>query len=252
MANRYLSLQLTATHWVYFTNLLIDSVMPKHLQNWDYLIVTASNEAQARAYETQLDLRRRLGLLAEVNEVLVVADPGGKRIGSGGSTLCCLMEVLRRELGGKTLDSDENTWQDILSRLRILIVHAGGDSRRLPAYGPCGKLFIPVPGETDSCLPLTLFDRQLPVYLALPAPDTGSGQVVITSGDVLLSFDPSTVHFAAEGLTGLGCLASPEQARYHGVFCRGEDAAVRFFSQKPSPAQQKKMGLLNMELAIPN
>ena len=52
---------------------------------WDYLIVTASNDAQARAYEHQLTLRQHLGLIQNVREVRVIADPGGLRIGSGGS-----------------------------------------------------------------------------------------------------------------------------------------------------------------------
>ena len=56
----------------------------------------------------------------------------------------------------------------ILGRLRILILHAGGDSRRLPAYSPCGKLFVPLPGESHSALGLTLFDRLAPSFLALP------------------------------------------------------------------------------------
>jgi hypothetical protein len=36
--------------------------------SWDYLIVTASNARQARAYEAQLRLRRELGLLPQVRE----------------------------------------------------------------------------------------------------------------------------------------------------------------------------------------
>ena len=57
------------------------------MNQWDYLIVTASNEAQAQAYESQLKIRQDLGILSDVREVMVVADPDGKRIGSGGSTL---------------------------------------------------------------------------------------------------------------------------------------------------------------------
>lgn len=33
------------------------------MDGWDYLIVTASNDSQASAYRSQLDLRRRMGLL---------------------------------------------------------------------------------------------------------------------------------------------------------------------------------------------
>ena len=118
---------------------------------WDYLILTASNDRQAAGYESQLASRRRAGLLPEVGTVLVVADPLGKRVGSGGSTLYCLMRVLAAEIqrtghGGQRLPALER----ILRGLRILILHAGGDSRRVPAYGPCGKIFSPVPGPTRS------------------------------------------------------------------------------------------------------
>jgi galactokinase/mevalonate kinase-like predicted kinase len=213
--------------------------------DWDVLIVTASNERQAEAYEAQLNLRRELGLLGDVREAIVVADPGGRRVGSGGSTLYCLMEVLRRRLGNRLAKSDARDWEGVLAGLRVLIVHAGGDSRRLPAYGPCGKIFIPVPGENDSAVCLSLFDRQLPTYLALPAPDQGRGQVVIASGDVLLRFDPTHVKFTREGITGLACYAQPQQASRHGVFCRGQDDEVRLYLQKPSIAEQTRMGAID-------
>ena len=208
---------------------------------WDYLIVTASNDAQAAAYEAHLNVRQELGLLAGVRNVLVVPDTGGKRIGSGGSTILCLREVLQRELPDA---ADDKAWTSALEGLRILIVHAGGDSRRLPAYAPCGKIFVPVPGESDSAIDLTLFDRQIPTYLALPGPEARAGQVVITAGDVLLLFDPSEVRFDRPGVTGLGCRAAPEQASHHGVYCT-EGADVRLFLQKPSPAEQTEKGAVD-------
>jgi fucokinase len=207
---------------------------------WDYLIVTASNERQAAAYRSQLEVRRQLGLLSGVEEFLVLPDPGGKRVGSGGSTIACLMEALSRV--GAT---DRARWAEALARLRVLIIHAGGDSRRLPVYGPCGKLFVPVPGDSDSALADTLFDRQLPTYLALPAMPAGAGQVVITAGDVLLLFEPTDVHFAPTGVTGLGALAPPEQAAAHGVYCPTADGQVRLFLQKPTVQQQHEVGAVN-------
>ncbi len=219
--------------------------MTGSIRTWDYLIVTASNEAQAKAYESQLAIRRELGLLSEVREAIVVADPQGQRVGSGGSTLCCLMEILARRLGKEGSGRGIRHWEEVLRQLRILIIHAGGDSRRLPAYGPCGKIFIPVPGENDSAVCLSLFDRQLPVYLALPASAPNEGQVVIASGDVLLRFDPSDVSFGRPGITGLACYALPEQASRHGVFCRGSDDEVRIYLQKPSIAEQRRRGAVN-------
>ncbi len=211
---------------------------------WDLLIVTASNDQQAEAYRSQLMLRRDLGLLAGVDEVTVVADPDGVRIGSGGSTLLCLMTVLSDRLSGTDL-TDPNAWRELLAELRILIVHAGGDSRRLPAYGPCGKIFVPVPGESDAAVPVTLFDKQLPTYLHLSAGQPGAGQVVIVSGDVLLSFDPTQIRLDAEGIVGLATPASPTSASKHGVYCPGPEGRVRGFLQKPSVDEQRSQNAVD-------
>ncbi len=138
---------------------------------WDYLILTASNERQAKGYESQLAKRLGAGLLPEVGTALVVADPMGKRVGSGGSTLVCLMRVLAAEIQRSALPQvalpqaatrmyswsaagDFASLQRILRGLRILILHAGGDSRRVPAYGPCGKIFSPVPTMSTCASPL--------------------------------------------------------------------------------------------------
>jgi len=53
------------------------------MSSWDFLIVTASNDRQAEAYRRQLALRRELGFLAGIRDVLVVPDPPGRRVGSG-------------------------------------------------------------------------------------------------------------------------------------------------------------------------
>ena len=216
--------------------------------DWDYLIVTASNDDQAAAYEAELALRSDLGLLPGVRRAMAVADPRGKRVGSGGSTVWCLLTVLGHELGKHPpRPLDPKTWVEILRPLRILIVHAGGDSRRLPAYGPCGKIFIPLPGESDRAPGLTIFDRIIPTYLDLPRPEGGGGQVVVTSGDVLLTFDPGAVRFEGAGITGLGAPAAPELAANHGVFSPGPGGRVRSFLQKPSPGEQADRGALQRD-----
>jgi len=207
--------------------------------SWNYLVVSASHEEQAAAYQSQLDIRKNLGLIPQAEEILAIADPGGKRVGSGGSTIYCLLKIISRELAGSPGRlADPAAWLEVLSRLRILIVHAGGDSKRIPAYGACGKIFIPVPGESDRALGMTLFDRLLPTYVSLPPGPAGQGQVVVTAGDVLLTFDSRKVRFSAEGITGLGCYAVPELAKNHGVFCPDAQGRVRRFLQKPTPSEQ--------------
>lgn len=202
---------------------------------WDYLILTASNETQARAYEAQLRLRQELDLLPRVRQALVVADPEGKRIGSGGSTIYSIARVLSRERQGP----------EFLHGVRILIVHAGGDSRRLPAYGPCGKIFVPVPGESQTGLPTALFDRLIPAFLDLPEGMAGAGQIVVAAGDALIQFNAGAVRFDRSGITALGCYASPEEASLHGVFCLDADNAIRLYLQKPGIAEQNAAGAVN-------
>jgi fucokinase len=221
-------------------------IMKNILNSWDYLIVTASNEKQAKAYEQQLGLRKRMGMFPGIDNVSVVADPQGKRVGSGGSTIYCLMHILSLELKGKNnYLNNPSLWYDTIKKLRILIIHAGGDSKRLPAYGPCGKIFLPIPGEPDSAIPPTLFDRQLPIYLNLPPFPHGDGQVVITAGDVFLDFNPLNVAFNTKGVAGLGCKASAYQASKHGVFCAGPDGNVKYFLQKPTLKDQKEKGAVD-------
>lgn len=199
-------------------------------QPWDCLIVTASNDVQARAYESQLSTRRRLGLLSQALETRVVADPQGRRVGSGGSTLYCLSR-LGEDLRGR----------------RILIVHAGGDSRRLPAYAPCGKLFVPLPGAGDSALGTTLFDRLAANLLDLPPGADGAGQIVVAAGDALLLFDPAAFPSDAAGVTALAGYAAPAEASRHGVFCPGADGSLRLYLQKPSEDEQRRAGAIDRD-----
>ncbi len=212
---------------------------------WDYLIITAANDAQAAAYRTQLDVRVRLGLVNGVAKSLVVPDLRGKRIGSGTSTLLCLVDVLARECTNKASLRDPATWESTFRRLRVLIVHAGGDARRLPAYSPCGKIFVPIPGESDGALGMTLLDRQLPRFLDLPAPPQGMGQIVVASGDVILEFDPSEIRFDEGCVTGVGFLADPRLAANHGVFISRKDGRLRKYLQKPSVREQERNGAVD-------
>ena len=52
---------------------------------WDYVILTASNEAQAESYRRQIALRVSKGLLTDRSHYAVLPDPDGLRMGSGGA-----------------------------------------------------------------------------------------------------------------------------------------------------------------------
>ena len=220
--------------------------MPPRVESWDYLVLTAPGEVQARAFERQLRLRRELGLLIDVAQVRVIPDPHGKRVGSGGSTIGCLRQILSEELERlpAAQRTDRAAWIDVLQRVRILIMHAGGDARRLSAYSPFGKSFLPLPLPPDGALGPTLFDSMLATYLQMEPP-TDAGQLVVTSGDVFLDFDPAAVRFAPTGVTGLACLDTPETGRGHGVFVADDAGRALRVLQKPSVEEQSARGAVN-------
>jgi fucokinase len=213
--------------------------------NWDYLVITAANARQAEAYEAQVHLRRQAGQLQQAGEVLVVPDMEGRRIGSGASTVQCLLTIVNRESAEQGGVSGLGEVESVLRRLRVLIVHAGGDSRRLPAYSPCGKIFVPLPGEFNSPVVTTLFDRLVSTFLDLQPGPRGQGQVVVAAGDALILFDPSTVNLSRPGLTALGAWTTPEEASRHGVFCAESGQPVRLYLQKPSICGQREAGAID-------
>lgn len=169
---------------------------------------------------------------------MVAEDPGGRRVGSGGATLLALERIILLE-GGSVSDAETT-----LRSLRILIVHAGGDSMRLPAYGPCGKIFLPIPGGNGELLPPALFDRLLPAFLQLPAPPAREGQVVVAAGDALLVWDTTGLSLAPRGLTLLGAEATPEEASRHGVCCADSEGALSLYLQKPPVVEQQRAGAI--------
>ncbi|MCL6543740.1 MAG: hypothetical protein K6T61_00805 [Bryobacteraceae bacterium] len=205
---------------------------------WDYLVLTASKSSQARAYEAHIRLRRQAGLLSSIRQVIVAEDPGGRRVGSGGSTLLALEKILLLEAGSASAA------ETVLRRLRVLIVHAGGDSMRLPAYGACGKIFVPLPGLGDGPLPAALFDRLLPAFLDLPAPASDQGQVVVAAGDALLLWDAVGLSLERGGITLLAAEATPLEASRHGVCCIGQEGTFSLYLQKPSVEQQQRSGAI--------
>ncbi len=188
------------------------------MNHFDVCVITAANEAQATGYETQVQWRKQHGLFPDTT-FWVIPDPEGKRIGSGGSTFY-------------TLDRLYQHYGNGLFGKRVLILHSGGDSRRLPAFAVQGKLFTPLPTEKHH----SLFDIMMVTYSECPAFD--DGQVIIASGDVVLNFESEFVDFAEHGITGVAYPESPEEAQYYGVYVmenpRMEPVPVTDFLQKPA------------------
>ena len=71
-------------------------------------------------------------------ECFASCDPPGTRLGSGGGSVQLLIEAWKGTGGGLSFEA----W---LGLSRKLIIHGGGQSRRLPAYAACGKILAPMP-----------------------------------------------------------------------------------------------------------
>ncbi len=205
-------------------------------RGWDLCILTASDERQAAMYRRQLDWRHEAGVLPARTRFLVLADPDGKRIGSGGATLRALWQVQTARLQAAGGDATPVAGLQTAALDRILIIHSGGDSRRLPHCSAVGKLFARVPRELPDGRASTIFDEFL-IGLSGLAAELPAG-VLVASGDVLLVFDALQLRgaFSREGVIGVAAAAPVETGTHHGVYASegGGRHSVRAYLHKPS------------------
>ena len=152
----------------------------------DWLVLTAANRRQARAFASQVAARAEQGALARTRGMLVVPDACEKRIGSGAATVLALVQLARQlAAGGKKARS----LAELFAGERVLMIHSGGDSRRLPMYAAEGKIFASVPAQGAGARCATVFDVLLRDLASL-APREG-GEVMVAAGDAV--FIPGNV-----------------------------------------------------------
>ena len=168
-------------------------------------------------------------MLPDATKFLVIPDPDGKRIGSGGATL----HVLR------TLSEREGFLGDFHGK-RILVIHSGGDSKRVPQYSVCGKLFSPVPRELPDGRGSTLFDEFLIGMSGVPS-RFKEGMLVL-SGDVLLLFNPLQIDFYGKGAAALSIKEPAEIGKNHGVYRVDSEGNVGGFLHKKNSGAAAETG----------
>lgn len=193
---------------------------------WDYIILTASNEHQAHSFELQIQARSNF--LPSRTKFAVIPDEEGVRVGSGGATLSVLKWLV--ENGG---------WEG----KRVLVIHSGGDSKRVPQYSALGKLFSPVPHVLPDGRSSTLFDEFLIAMSAVPG-RIREGMLLL-SGDVLLLFNPLLIDWSGSGAAVISFKEDVEIGKDHGVYLRGTDGNVKQFLHKQSIATLKSVGAVN-------
>lgn len=207
------------------------SLTRANFARWDYVIITASNDFQAKAFETQIKSRQTDGLLPKETHFAVIPDPEGKRVGSGGATLG-VIRYIAEHCGSSDFDG-----------LRILVIHSGGDSKRVPQYSALGKLFSPVPRELPNGRSSTLFDEFMIGMSSVPA-RIKSGMLLL-SGDVLLLFNPLQIDYSGENAAAISFKEDVNTGKNHGVFLRGSDGYVAKFLHKQTVETLTEQGAVN-------
>ncbi len=198
---------------------------------WDYIILTASNEEQAESFRLQIEERKKMGVLPSRTHFAVIPDEGGKRVGSGGATLSVIRYIAEREGGAD------------FSKLCILVIHSGGDSKRVPQYSALGKLFSPVPHALPDGRLSTLFDEFLITVSNVPS-RIREGMLLL-SGDVLLLFNPLQIDYNGQGAAVISFKEDVETGKNHGVYLRGEDGYVKRFLHKQTVETLQACGAVN-------
>lgn len=197
---------------------------------WDWIVLTASNDQQAKSYEEEINYRIKNKLIPKNTKYLVVADPDGKKVGSGGATLNVIKKV--SELDKRPFD-----------KLKILIIHSGGDSKRVPQYSACGKIFSPVQKELFYKKSSSLFDEFLIRFASIPK--RMSPGILLLSGDVLLVFNPSQVELHHVYSAAISIKEKVETGCNHGVFLSNNDGLMKEFLHKQSIDVLRKKGATN-------
>ncbi len=156
---------------------------------------------------------------------MLVPDPDGRRIGSGLATFHALRQV--REAYGR--------------RKKILVLHCGGSSIRIPHCSAFGKVFAPLPVELAPGRLSALFDENMALLGQLS--EMVEEGVVVAAGDVLVALDAASVRVSPEAVTAITVAVPAARGAGHGVFIAdGPHGQVRRVLQKLPPGRLRAEG----------
>ena len=160
-------------------------------------------------------------------------DPVGHKLGSGGGTTWLLEACAQSEGVG------EAAFDDWLAREKRILLHAGGQSRRLPSYAPSGKILTPIPvfrWERGQRLSQDLLSLQLPLYEKMMAMSPDNIHTMVVSGDVLIRTTQPLQPVPEADVVCYGLWLDASVAKNHGVFVssRQTPSVLKQMLQKPS------------------
>lgn len=142
-------------------------------------------------------------------------DPINHKLGSGGGTSWLLHEAWQAD-GDR--GSDLTSW---LSSEKRIIMHAGGQSRRLPSYAPSGKVLIPIPvfrWARGQKLSQNLLSLQMALYEKMLAKTPDNVHTIIVNGDVYIRNTRPIQMIPEADVVCYGLWLDSSIAKDHGVF----------------------------------
>jgi galactokinase/mevalonate kinase-like predicted kinase len=172
-------------------------------------------------------------------EYFCTNDPIGHKLGSGGGTTWLLQQAFQNEA---SLSS--SSFEDWLCKEKRILIHAGGQSRRLPSYAPSGKVLTPIPvfrWERGQRIGQTLLDLQLPLYEQLMSMSPDSIHTMVVSGDVYIRTTQPLPPVPDADVVCYGLWLDASVARNHGVFVssRRTPQVLKQMLQKPAVSTLK-------------
>ena len=191
-------------------------------------------------------------------EYFCTCDPVGHRLGSGGGTAWLLLNAMRNEKLGMRNDdyiqddkilqhSNHNSQFSILNsqfdswlcQEKRILIHAGGQSKRLPSYAVSGKVLMPLPvfrWERGQRLAQNLLSVQLPLYEQMMQMAPDSIHTMVVSGDVLIRATQPLQPIPDADVVCYGLWLDASVAKNHGVFVssRRSPSVLKQMLQKPS------------------
>lgn len=169
---------------------------------------------------------------ADRSEWFCTSDPIGSKLGSGGGTAWLLKACMEEE------NTEKGLTEWLATEKRILL-HAGGQSRRLPAYAPSGKILTPIPvfrwGRGQK-LTQNVLSLQLPLYEKIMEKAPENLHTLVASGDVYIRATQPLQEIPEADVVCYGLWVDPQLAKNHGVFVssRKTPDQLDFMLQKPS------------------
>lgn len=179
------------------------------------------------------------------NEYFCTSDPTGQKLGSGGGTTWLLEEAARHEKA--------SSFGDWIQKEKRILVHAGGQSRRLPAYAACGKAAIPIPvfrWIRGQKIDQTLLDLQLPLYENIMREAPEDLHTLIVSGDIFIRPTRPLQTIPDADVVCFGLWVDPSLAKNHGVYFMNRQTpnVLDFVLQKPSTARLAELSQTHLAL----